>query len=187
MTHASKRLTCTQAVSALQQGKLIAYPTESVWGIGCDPLNQDAVNSLLMLKGRSQDKGLILVTSNYQQCLRYTKPLNEYERERFSTHQPNQAISWLMPARDDTPSWLIGKHTSIAIRLCRHPVVMQLCNAFDGCIVSTSANLSGQPAVKTHDELSMIFPQLDYVAGEVLGYSKTSTIQSLDGQCIARP
>lgn len=161
----------TQAAQWLSAGKLLAYPTESVWGIGCDPFNEEAVQQLLSIKQRPMDKGMIVVTDSVARIAPLLESLSTEQRQNVldSWHiSPNavaqQAHTWLLPlfqslSQPQTlsqsltvpiPSWITGGHSSVAVRVIAHPLIQQLCaqmvsedNPY-GFIVSTSCNLSAQ-------------------------------------------
>ena len=112
-------------MNRLHAGGVVAYPTEAVFGLGCDPLNREAVNHLFDLKGRSEDKGLILIASKLSQLSPYIQPLNE---PLLSTiNEPGeQPTTWLLPAKQGVPDWLTGGRDKIAIRLIRHALAKEL-------------------------------------------------------------
>ena len=113
---------------AFRQGQLIAYPTEAVYGLGCDPDNESAVNNLLDLKKRPVEKGLILVAANYSQVVKYVADNHipiERRADVFSCWPG--PITWLLPASASTPAWLTGGNDLIAVRISAHPVVRKLC------------------------------------------------------------
>ena len=141
-------------LQALQQGGVIAYPTEAVYGLGCDPDNEAAVMALLAIKKRPVEKGLILIAANYSQLLPYVddKAIPPEKRYQIFSSWPGH-ISWVLPASKTAPKWLTGQFDSIAVRVSAHPVVQQLCSAYGKPLVSTSANLSGQPAITDKAEL----------------------------------
>lgn len=149
-----------QAALAVKQGGIIAYPTEAVYGLGCDPYQEAAVHQLLVLKKRPIEKGLILVARHLNQLDDFIEPLSNEQKERI---QNNRHTTWLVPA-SHAPTWLRGKHNTLAVRLSAHPVVQQLCSALDQPIVSTSANPAGRnPAQNSlqchhyfHQELDII-------------------------------
>jgi len=132
----------------LRSGGLIAYPTEAVYGLGCDPVNRDAVNALLALKSRSALKGLILIASDLQQLIPYIQPLSSRITAKLEASWPGP-VTWLLPARQTTPKWLTGRHSTLACRVSAHPVVQQLCQAFGAALVSTSANRESCPPCRT--------------------------------------
>lgn len=158
------RLSNEQAISALRSGGVILYPTEAVWGIGCDPFQQAAVMQLLAIKQRSVDKGLILIAADLDQ-LRPCLDLGALPAARLAAVLASWPgpHTWIMPATPQVPRWVTGEHDSLAVRVSAHPAVVALCRAFGGPLVSTSANLSGQPAV--HDAAQLDPALLAQVAG----------------------
>lgn len=151
------------AATYLKRGEIIAYPTEAVFGLGCDPLNEAAVLRLLELKNRPVSKGLIIVASSWRQINDLIQPIAENRLALVQSTWPGP-ITWVFPAQQTVPKWLSGAYNSIAVRLSNHPLVAQLCDAFGGPIVSTSANLAGEAPAKTsaavadyfHDQISLI-------------------------------
>lgn len=137
-----------EAVRCFNHGGLIAYPTEAVYGLGCDPLNQRSMKLLLALKQRSMEKGVILIAADFEQLLPFIKPLNNRCMEMVFASWPGPN-TWLLPAADNLPFWLTGNHSTLAVRVTDHPVAAALCQACDSPIVSTSANLSGQHPAKS--------------------------------------
>lgn len=131
------------AVQALRLGKLIAYPTESVYGFGCDPFNYDAITALLQLKNRPFHKGFILVAANWEQVDNLVKTISPTLLSQIQSTWPGP-VTWVLPASNEVPDWIRGNNTNVAIRISDHPVIQQLCSAFCGPIISTSANISGE-------------------------------------------
>lgn len=127
----------------LNRGKVLAYPTEAVWGLGCDPLDANAVATILQLKQRPWHKGLILVASSWAQLQPYCIEVTPKQKQQLLATWPG-AYTWLIPINPNTPDWLTGQHDSIAVRVSDHPTVQALCQAFGGAIVSTSANPAGK-------------------------------------------
>ena len=146
----SRDLSINEAATVLQTGGVVAYPTEGVWGLGCDPRDQEAVLRLLAIKQRTVDKGLILIASHLDQLRPFldiaAMPIDNLAAVLASWPGPH---TWIMPASSDAPQWITGVHAGIAVRISAHAPVIELCNAFGGALVSTSANLSGQPAPRT--------------------------------------
>lgn len=136
--------TLAEACDALARGGLIAYPTEAVYGLGCDPAAEAAVNRLLALKKRSVGKGLILIASNFSQLVPWIETPDAEVRARIMSTWPGP-VTWLLPAAADCPRWLRGVHDTIAVRVTDHPVAAALCRAWGGALVSTSANRAGEP------------------------------------------
>ena len=167
-------------VRALRDGGVIAYPTEAVWGLGCDPFNQAAVLGLLRIKQRPVEKGLILIAATVAQLDGLidwsTVPLERREAVLASWPGPN---TWVVPATARVPRTITGEHVSVAVRVSAHPQVSALCEAFGGVLVSTSANLAGQPAATTRDDLDpVLLARIDAIlCGEVGGRSAPSTIR----------
>ena len=143
-----------QIITSLKQGEVIAYPTEAVYGLGCDPDNQQAVNAILAIKQRPVSKGLILIAANYAQLRPYIDEdkLTESQLQHAQSYWPGP-YTLVMPAKQSTPKWLTGQFSTIAVRVSAHPVVKQLCLAYGRALVSTSANLSGQAAINQRQVL----------------------------------
>jgi len=131
------------AVQKIHAGEIIAYPTEAVYGLGCDPLNEEAVLKLLKLKNRSIDKGLILIASSLTQLEPYLQ-LTDTIVSRVQATWPGP-VTWIIPAQPWVPRWLTGKHGSLAVRVTAHPIARRLCEINELPIVSTSANTSSRP------------------------------------------
>lgn len=135
---------CAQA---LAQGGVLAYPTEAVWGLGCDPFNASAVQTILNLKKRSADKGLILVGANISQFDFLLSSLGSELRATLQASWPGHT-TWLVPHHNRVPYNLCGEHSTIALRVSAHPLVQALCLLYGGPIVSTSANPQSLPAAR---------------------------------------
>lgn len=176
------------ATALLRNGGVIAYPTEAVWGLGCDPMSQPAVEKLLAIKQRPADKGMILIAAHVAQLddVLDWSALPENRRQTVLDSWP-AANTWIVPASSAAPAWVTGAHTGIAVRVSAHPQVIALCEAFGGPIVSTSANLSGQPAVDTQEALDpALLVRLDGVLpGRTGGLDRPSVIRdALTGQVL---
>ena len=141
----SYRLRALPAVRALRGGGVIAYPTEAVFGFGCDPCDADAVARLLVLKQRAVHQGLIIIAADVAQLRAIIRPLPPPLAERVLASWPGP-VTWLLPARPGVPRWLRGRHRLIAVRVTAHPPTVALCRSFGGALVSTSANRSGHRA-----------------------------------------
>ncbi len=167
------------AVVALRNGELIAYPTEAVWGLGCDPMNEAAVRKLLNLKRRPVEKGLILVAASIKQLEPYLSTINLEQRHQLEASWPGFQ-TWVVPVPDTVPYWLTGQHSSIALRVSTHPLVQNLCQAFAGPLVSTSANPAGHLPALTAEEVHSYFDdQAFIVPGELGGADAPSSIIDL--------
>ena len=158
-----------QAVNTLKSGGVIAYPTEAVWGLGCDPFNEQAVLDLLDLKQRPMAKGLILIAANVEQVEPYLQLLSSEQRQTVVDSWP-AAKTWVVPVESSFPIWVRGEHLSVAIRVSAHPPVQALCNAFGGAIISTSANLTGKKTAKTTLQIrQQLADGVDYIFSAPLG------------------
>ncbi|MEH6589325.1 MAG: L-threonylcarbamoyladenylate synthase [Halioglobus sp.] len=158
-----------RAVETLILGGVIAYPTESVWGLGCDPFDEAAVMRLLELKRRPVGKGLILVAGSEAHLGNLLSGLDEASRTRLRATWPGPT-TWLLPHRNLVPEWIHGDHDTVAVRVSAHPVVGNLCNAFGGLLVSTSANRAGAVAARHRFQVKRYFgEQLDYIVPGAAG------------------
>ncbi|MES9853533.1 MAG: Sua5/YciO/YrdC/YwlC family protein [Candidatus Thiodiazotropha sp. L084R] len=129
------------ARKVIHAGGLIAYPTEAVFGLGCHPLDGDAVLRLLALKQRPAHKGLILIADRAEALYPYLGDLPTKVWERMIQHWPGPT-TWVVPASKKTPKWLTGRHNSLAVRVTDHPLASALCKISATPLVSTSANIS---------------------------------------------
>lgn len=175
-----------QAVDSLRQGGVIAYPTEHCFGLGCDPRKPAAVRKLLSIKRRNVNQGVLLIAASIEQAVRYGRlDATVMEAEiRASWPGPN---TWLLPPRLGVSRLITGAHDLIAVRVTAHPLAAQLCRAYGGAIVSTSANLHGKPALlDQHGVASQLGHRLDFIlSGDVGGDIKPSTIRSgINGQVL---
>jgi len=181
-------VTIEQAISELCQGKLIAYPTEAVWGLGCDPYNEEAFQALLDLKGRAVEKGVILVVGNFAQLEPLlAESINEQQRQLLqqATEKPT---TWLVPFNSKmVPHWISGKHTTVAVRISAHPIVKALCEGLGKPIVSTSANPQGEAPARNAEQVAHYFQEKVVVCpGQTAGSLQPSTIIDLLSGAIIR-
>jgi len=175
-----------RAATVIKNGGVIAYPTEAVYGLGCHPLNEAAVNHLLQLKQRDIGKGLILISDTLERLEPFLVPLSESERQQITSH-PEKPTTWLVPVQDWVPTWLTGWHGTLAVRVTNHPVASKLCQLAGMPIVSTSANIAGRAPARTNLQIKLQFgEQLDaIVVGKINSAAQPSTIQELkSGQII---
>jgi L-threonylcarbamoyladenylate synthase len=119
-----------------------------VYGLGCDPWNRDAVHRLLEIKQRPESMGLILIASDYDQLKPFVEPLDGARMETVLATWPGP-VTWLFPARAETPSWLTGSHATLAVRVTAHPLAEALCASAGSALVSTSANRTTLPPART--------------------------------------
>lgn len=169
----------------LEEGGVIAYPTESCYGLGCHPGNRRAVLRLLEIKGRPQSRGLILIAGKMKQI------------ERYIAHPPQPdslAEFWPGPhtllfyASRSVPKWIRGRHAKVALRITAHAEAAKLCNSLGTALVSTSANLSGMKPAKSYRECVSRFGKDILVVPGRIGKRRTpSTIMDFDSGKIFRP
>lgn len=174
----------------LKSGGVIAYPTESVFGLGCDPTNRRAVQRILRLKGRPQRKGLILVADHFSKLQRYIHPPTASQTEQLqrSWGNPAKPHTWLVPSASHCPKWLTGRHSTLAVRVSAHTLTAGLSKLSGMALVSTSANRSGcQPARTTRQCYRLFGNQVRIVDGMTGRSKKPSTIQDLATGRIIRP
>lgn len=188
---------------SLAKGQLLAYPTEAVWGIGCDPFNEQAVQQILAIKQRPMEKGMIVVSADAALIQPFLAPLSPATQQAIlASWQPNntsgQAHTWLMPIPADLPQpipyWITGGRDTLAIRVIHHPGIAALCRALAhtqpnnpyGFLVSTSCNPSGDtPATSLAQAQAYFDDRISYLQGATLGYTQPSQIHdALTGQLV---
>lgn len=170
----------------LRRGGVIAYPTEAVYGLGCDPLNEHAFRRLLLLKRRPDSKGVILIAAEEAQIEPYLGEIAPDIRRRLSSSWPGP-VTWVVPAAESVPRWLTGGRDTLAVRVTNHPIAAGICRAFGGAIVSTSANRSGQPPARSALRVRKLFgEQLDAVIGGPTGglARPTAIFDARSGRCL---
>ena len=175
-----------RAVRAVRAGGVIAYPTEAVYGLGCDPLEYAAVQRILALKQRDAAKGLILIASRPEQLLPYMAKLDDGVMQRLRASWPGP-VTWVVPAAPSLPFWLSGGRDSIAVRVTAHPQAAALCEACDMALVSTSANRSGTAPARTALEVrARLGDGVDFILpGAVGGAAKPTEIrEALTGKVL---
>ena len=156
-------------IKIFKEGGVFAYPTEAVYGLGCDPGNAEAVRQLLLIKQRDEGKGLILIAADFSQVEKYLKPLNKAQQ---ALTLPSE-ITYIYPALESAPKYLTGNFSSLAVRISKHPLVRELCTTLDSALVSTSANLSGQPPAMNIRDVS-----------EQLGHKISAVLQGNTGDLL---
>ncbi len=150
-----------QAGQRIRQGGIIAYPTEAVYGLGCDPLNAAAVYRLLAIKRRPVEKGLILIASGIEQLLPFVRFEGEWT-ERIEASWPGPH-TWLLPAAAELPYWINGGRDSVACRVTAHPLASAFCGYDGHPNNSTSANRAGQLPAKTPLQVRLRCPGVDTI------------------------
>lgn len=175
------------AIATLKSGGIIAYPTEAVYGLGCDPFNADACRVLIRLKQRDEEKGLILIASSWQQLQPLLKKISPQKEEAIQKTWPGP-YTWVFPRTHLVPDWIAGAHDTVAVRVTAHPVASQLCERYGKPIVSTSANLNGQPPARDSLGVYAVFGDaIDYIVpGQVGGLSQPTEIRDAETNAIFR-
>lgn len=165
----------SRVASVLRAGGVVAYPTEAVYGLGCDPHHEDAVRKILLLKQRDPAKGLILIAASFEQLTPYLGNIDAAMQARISPTWPGP-VTWVLPAHPSVSALLRGAHDTLAVRVTAHPAASEVCRAFGGALVSTSANPSGQPPARTAREVLQQFgTSLDAILEGTLGDRLTPT------------
>lgn len=172
------------AANRVWAGDVIAYPTEAVYGLGCDPLNEAAVLNLLALKQRPVEKGLILIASEFRQLA----PFLDYDQQILDTVLPTWPgpVTWIIPAQAWVPNWLTGEHQSLAVRVTAHPLAQALCRQLHSPLVSTSANPSTKkPALNALQVQKYFAEKVTIINGATGGDKNTTAIyDARTGACL---
>lgn len=165
-------------------GGVILYPTEGVWGLGCDPWRKDAVQKILTLKGREEAKGFILLVADISQIINLTFLTREAQKQVLETPE---VVTWVAPADSSIPLWIRGAFSTLAFRVTKHKIAREICRTV-GPIVSTSANLAGEPAPCKFSEIDPeIVNGVDLVIhGECGELNKPSPMYDIVQQCWLR-
>jgi L-threonylcarbamoyladenylate synthase len=141
----------------IRAGGVVAYPTEGVWGLGCLPQADQAVQRILDMKQRPATKGLILIAAEPAQLESWIAPGVDATTLASDISNP---VTWIVPAADWVPYFVRGDNDGLAVRITSHPVARALCYAADSAIVSTSANVSGRPSLRSPYALRRTFGRL---------------------------
>jgi L-threonylcarbamoyladenylate synthase len=173
----SSRLALKQIARRLHAGAVVGYPTEAVFGLGCDPWNEAAFYRLLALKQRPDSKGVILIAADETQLRPFLGSIAPKIAAQLRASWPGP-VTWLVPAAPQVPHWLTGGRDTIAVRVTAHAPAADLCRAFGGALVSTSANRSGRAPARTALRTRLLFgPELDAVlTGSVGGLARPTAI-----------
>ena len=177
-----------QATVVLREGGVVACPTEAVWGLSCDPGDEAAVMRLLRLKNRPPHKGLILVAAGMDQFGELLDDLPRAQLSKLENTWPGP-VTWLVPHGGKLPLWICGDHDTVALRVSAHPAVRELCLAFGGPLVSTSANRAGRrEAVEIHQVWRYFGADIDCIVPGRVGSSRRPTaIMDLQSDKVIRP
>jgi L-threonylcarbamoyladenylate synthase len=154
------------AVEHLRAGHVIAYPTEAVYGLGCDPANESAIRKLLVMKGRQESAGFVLIASEYSQLKPWIPDLDESLIDAAMRTWPGP-VTWLFPRAEGVPDYVAGNHETIALRITAHEPSRALCDAFGSALISSSANHAATPPARNVAEVAAYFG--DQIAGTLGG------------------
>lgn len=175
-----------QAADVVRHGGVIAYPTEAVYGLGCDPGNEHAVMRLLAIKHRPVAKGLILLGADLDQLLPWVR-LSDKQIRQLQGQWP-VGTTYLVPASPRVPPWITGAHSKVAVRVSAHPLAARLARLSGTPLVSTSANRAGAPSCRNAFQVGrQIGSELDFlVTGQCDITRKPSTIVDIDSGDVVR-
>ncbi|UTH76257.1 L-threonylcarbamoyladenylate synthase [Chromobacterium sp. IIBBL 290-4] len=175
-----------KALGRLRRGGVIAYSTESCFGLGCNPLDVRAIKRVLAIKARPNHKGLIVIAADFEQIRHLVKPLTAAQRAELSRYWPGP-YTFLLPASRRVPPALRGRHHKIAVRVTAHGEAAALCRALGTALVSTSANRAGQKSLKTARECRKAFKdKVLTLPGRIGKRRKPSTIIDLESGRVLR-
>ncbi|MGH8216049.1 MAG: L-threonylcarbamoyladenylate synthase [Rhodanobacteraceae bacterium] len=157
------------AAAVLRDGGVLAYPTEGVYGLGCDPDNRAAFEKVFALKRRQPEQGVLLIAADFVQVQDWIGDVPDAALARARAAWPG-ARTFIFPRSSRVPAWVAGGHAGIALRVTAHAPSAALCRAFGGPLVSTSANRHGQAPVRSAREVASLFgAELDGVLDAPLG------------------
>lgn len=158
-----------EAAAVLHRGGVLAYPTEGVYGLGCDPDDQAAFERIFAIKRRPSEQAVLLIAADFAQIEGWIGEAPEVASERARKLWPG-AHTFIFPRSPRVPDWITGGHAGIALRVTAHAPAAALCRAFGGPIVSTSANRHGEaPARNVRDIATLFGDELDGVLDAPLG------------------
>ncbi|MGH8184279.1 MAG: L-threonylcarbamoyladenylate synthase [Rhodanobacteraceae bacterium] len=144
------------AADLLRAGGVLAYPTEGVYGLGCDPDNREAFEKIFVMKRRPPEQGVLLIAASLEQVEPWIGNAPAVAFERAGAVWPG-AHTFIFPCSTRVPEWVAGGHAGIALRVTAHAPSAALCRAFGGPIVSTSANRHGEPPARNVVDIRRIF------------------------------
>ncbi len=147
---------------SLKKGGVILYPTDTVWGLGCDATNPEAVEKIYKIKSRSESRSLLILVNGVQMLERYVKDIPEIALELATVS--DDPLTIIYPFGRSLAKGVSSEDGSVGIRICKDEFCQELISRFMKPIVSTSANLSGKPSPGYFGEIeNIIIDQVDYV------------------------
>lgn len=172
------------AAACLRSGGVIAHATEGVWGLACDPHNDEAIKRILAIKGRESAKGLLLIASATADFDAALQELAPKVRAQVMASWPGH-VTWLLPG-DAYSQFIKGQHSNVACRVPDHAQAREIAAAFGGPMVSTSLNRAGEPPVQDYERaLAQFLELVDMVVpGQTSGYTGASAILDINGAVI---
>ena len=183
----SKALDLNQSINWLKAGKVLVHPTESIWGLGCDALNESAIDLIFKLKKRPLNKNLILLADSYFSIKNFVININPDQEKLLNEKWPGP-YTFLFTYNKNLPSHLMNDTGKIAIRVSNHLPIKQLLECHKGYMVSTSANFSGKPNINCPKKILKTFANDDmaYYDESLGNQSKPSQIIDLETGIIIR-
>ena len=157
--------------NAIVKGKIVAYPTESVFGIGCDPENEKSINKIIAIKNRSKQKGLIIIADEVKKLSKFIHKdyLDLFIKKSDIESKPT---TWIVPSSKHVLNLVKGEDSSVALRITQHPIASRICKYSNKAIISTSANISNKTPAKNSNEILMQFgEEIDIIVDGRVGDS----------------
>ncbi len=179
-----------EAALALQNGEVIAYPTEGVYGLAADATNEVAVKRLLAMKQRASSKGFIVMSASLTKLDSLIEPLDDIETVAvLESYRGGFRYTWIVPAKASVPHYLRGDFTTLAIRVTNHPDALALCERMPVGVVSTSANLHQEAPLMSPAAIMAVFGSeiAGVMQGEIGGLSSPTRIVNLKTKAVIRP
>ena len=169
----------------ISRGGIVAYPTESCFGLGCDPKNRRAINKIIKLKKRSLNKNFILIGSSLKHFDYFTNSFNDVTKENLFSKWPGPH-TWIIKANNRCPNWL-KSNSKIALRIPSFSNCQALINSIDMAITSSSLNLSGKIPLKNYRDVCRFLPnQVKLIKGRIGKNRNPSVIQDFKTKNIIR-
>jgi len=178
-THSDWKTEVDKSLAVLRDGGTLLYPTDTVWGLGCDATNPEAVAKLLALKERPEGKALVVLIDDASKLNHYLREVPEVAWDLVEAAVDPLTI--IYPGGIKVAKQVMGEDGTLAIRVCQHPFCQQLIRKLNRPLVSTSANRSGMPIPQTDAELDVLIANgVDYrVAGSINTNNKPSSLIQL--------
>lgn len=159
-------------------GGVILYPTDTVWGIGCDAMRQGAVEKIYHFKQRSESKSMILLVDGVERLKNHVEELPELAI--MLINEAKKPLTIIYPKAKNLPGNIVSSDGSIAIRVVNHEFCRKLIQRIDAPLVSTSANISGDPTPTRFDEISTVIKtQMDYIVDRQFETSESAQPSTL--------